>query len=439
MKNNFYKNSILSFVYCFYEKWRILFKLGMEIPSDQIVIKRIKKPVRSLVKKLLNEEILFITDPDAWLLKSSLQQLNIGENRTTQKATQRVLLVSHELSRTGAPQALLMLAKVFHARSDFEVCVLALEDGPMRKEFESVGLVVLILDELPCTKKPFLSFLSYFEAVYVCSCSWQFLLALKHINKPVAWWVHEVFSKPEEIDRINQFIDFVDLILGGSPLTVNCFENNFSTDKIESLLYGLEDIECPKPREERKLLTFALLGTICPRKGTDIFVAAIKQLPPYLRVQARFVIVGDKEPVEANTFHASIVQAAFEIDELELHEAMPINSLIDAYSDFDVIVSASRIDPMPIVLTYGFMFSKLCLCSDAVGTAQLISDGKNGLLFESESVDSLEAKMAAILEHRIDSATLAAAGRNVYDQYFSKPSFERDALALHKRLIATMN
>jgi glycosyltransferase involved in cell wall biosynthesis len=435
MNKNPQKTKFIELICCNYEKFRIFIKLAFQVPADRKLLTSIKAPLRTLVDRLITEEILFPSDLNEGLLKRLERQLNVSEGRRSAKLPRRLLLVTHELSRTGAPQALLMLAKVFHRHSDFEVFVLTLKDGPMREDFEASGLLVFNMDEVPSAKNQFLAFLDYFEAVYVCSCSWLFLQSLKHMNKPIVWWVHEVFSKPDEVQLINEFIEHVDLVLAGSPLTVDCMKAISTAEKVKLLLYGLDDIKNPETTQENEKVTFALLGTIGPRKGTDIFVSAIKQLPSELRTRAKFVIVGDKESSRSEQFYKSIAQAAAEIDELELHKSMPLERLLDAYNQYDVIVSASRVDPMPIVLTYAFMFSKLCLCSDAVGTAKLISDGEDGLTFLSESVDSLTLKMRSIIVREKDYSKVAVEGRRIFDQYFSTSAFESKVLALHEDLM----
>ena len=49
------------------------------------------------------------------------------------------------------------------------------------------------------------------------------------------------------------------------------------------------------------------------------------------------------------------------------------------------LISPSRDDPMPVVMTEGLMLQKICLCSTNCGTADYIEDGKNGFVFQSEN------------------------------------------------------
>jgi glycosyltransferase involved in cell wall biosynthesis len=78
---------------------------------------------------------------------------------------------------------------------------------------------------------------------------------------------------------------------------------------------------------------------------------------------------------------------------------------------------------MPIVITEGLMFSKVCLCSSSIGHAQLLEDGRDGLIFANESAAELAQKMAWIIQNRAELAALGRAGRAVYERHFLVSAF----------------
>jgi glycosyltransferase involved in cell wall biosynthesis len=87
------------------------------------------------------------------------------------------------------------------------------------------------------------------------------------------------------------------------------------------------------------------------------------------------------------------------------------------------------------VVTEGLMFSNVCLCSSAIGHAQLLESGKEGLLFTTESAEDLADKMAWLLQNPAELATLGAAGRRLYEKYFLMSSFANNVenLLQHNR------
>jgi glycosyltransferase involved in cell wall biosynthesis len=102
---------------------------------------------------------------------------------------------------------------------------------------------------------------------------------------------------------------------------------------------------------------------------------------------------------------------------------MPFDQLLEFYSETNVMVSASRSDPMPISITHGLMFAKVCLCSSSIGHVGLLKDGVNALIFKNESVQELVEKMTWILQNPNVLPVLGAAGRKVYESHFLMTSF----------------
>lgn len=419
---------------CNYEKLRIFIKFALTVPDKRDMINRTKKHMRIHLPEFLENEILFNGCGDV-LANKALLTLARDKAGTSGKSvagfTNRYLVVSHELSRTGAPKAALMLAQTLKKNAPGgNVCVLTLKDGPMRNEFETAGISVLSTEEVPYRRTVFLEFVHDFDMVFVCSLAWDFLRIICDIKIPVAWWVHEVIVNKIALQRIEEFIPHLDLLLAGSPVVTEPFTDNFNCD-MQMLLYGLPPIQQPARKSQSKTVTFALLGSVCKRKGTDLFVSAIEMLPDDIRRQARFVVIGDNADKK---IYRKLIRAATRFDEVEVHGNMPFDALVEAYAGFDVVVSASRVDPMPLVLTYAFMFSKICLCSNSVGAARLIEDGKTGILFQKDNPADLARKFKYIIANRERCKELAHCGHNIYQEHFSMDGFEENIRKITSQL-----
>jgi glycosyltransferase involved in cell wall biosynthesis len=419
---------------CNYEKLRIFIKLARMVPNKRDMINRTKKHMRIHLPEFLNNEILFNGCGESFaneVLLSLVRGKTGAKKKEGAEFASRYLVVSHEMSRTGAPKAALMLAQTLKRIAPAShVCVLTLKDGPMRSEFEAAGICVLSLEEVPYRRPVFLEFVHDFDVVFVCSVAWEFLRIIRDVKIPVTWWVHEIIITPAAVQMTKEFINHIDLLLAGSPVVTAPFLDNFKRD-MQMLLYGLPPIRLPTRKFQSETVTFALLGSVCERKGTDLFISAIELLPDDIRKQAHFVVIGDND--DEKIYH-KLTQAADRFDELEIYGNMPFDELIRFYAGFDVVVSASREDPMPIVLTYAFMFSKLCLCSDAVGTALLIEDGKDGILFQKENPSDLGCKIKYIIENREKCNEMAQNGRNVYQEHFSMDKFEENIRKITSQL-----
>ena len=190
------------------------------------------------------------------------------------------------------------------------------------------------------------------------------------------------------------------------------------------MLYGCADTAIPHRPHTSGKMVFSIVGSVLPRKGQDIFLAAIERLPEELRGKAVFRIIGSPLPNEESAiFYKEVLATAALIPEVECIESMPQDRLLEFYAETDVLVSASRDDPMPIVVTDGLMFSTVCLCSSAIGHAKLLEDGKNGLIFTNQSAEELSEKMAWLMQNPTELAALGIAGRTIYEKYFLMSSF----------------
>jgi glycosyltransferase involved in cell wall biosynthesis len=365
------------------------------------------------------------------------EMLNLG-------ASSKILLVVHEFSRTGAPYAALYLARAFFSLRDVRATVISPLDGPMREVFEQEGFPTIV-DPLLFSYSSYSSeaceFVANFEQVIVSSlAAFGFIRYFRGIAKHLTWWLHETDTGFTSVANIATDLPLLfaccESIWLCSPLCFPIALRYTSQDKLHLLFYGCKDMAISHRPHESGKMVFSIVGSMEPRKGQDIFLNAIEQLPEELRAKAIFRIIGSPLAFKGSEiFYQEVLTKAARIPEVECFESMSQEKLLAFYAETDVLVSASRDDPMPIVVTEGLMFSNVCLCSSAIGHAQLLENGKDGLIFTTESAEDLAEKMAELLQNPAELATLGAAGRQLYEKYFLMSSFASNVknLMLHDR------
>lgn len=344
----------------------------------------------------------------------------------------KILLVVHEFSRTGAPNAVLYLARAIYSIYGVRPVVICPVEGPLREEFEREGFPTIV-DPLLFRYRKYSSeacdFVAKFERVIVTSlASFDFIRYFRGIGKRLTWWIHETNDGFSIVINWNVDLPLLfavcDSIWLGSPLCLPLASQYASRDKLHLLLYGCPDTVLPHHPHKLGKTVFLIVGTVDRRKGQDIFLDAIERLPGETRRKAIFRIIGS--PLQNDigwAFFKELRAKAAHFPEVEFFENMPPERLQEFYAETDVLVSASRDDPMPIAITQGLMYSKICLCSSAIGHAQLLKDKKDGLIFTSESAEELSEKMAWILQNKDESAAIGAAGRAVYEHNFIMSNF----------------
>ena len=408
---------------------RIFIKLGMSVPNDLTKVKSLKKELRSFVRSYF--ELTKISNDDE-LLDQLLTRRTInhfGFSDASSNDHEKCLVVTHQLDRTGAPMAALIMARTLKTKLSKHVSVISLADGPMRLDFESEGFHVLMFAEVCILKDSFVEMMNSFDRIFVCSGCYQFLRYAKFIKSPIYWWVHEFWHSDQQVEYGKMFSKHVNHILTGSYDLKKTVDQVLGNNNSKVLIYGVDSSKIKQKSEKSDLIRFALLGMICKRKGSDIFVDAVKLLKSNIRNKAQFIVVGDRLQSE-ESYYNDLIAASNQINELKVLKSMRINELLEAYSGYDVIVSASRADPMPIVITYGLMFSKLCVCSDGTGTASLIEHGKSGMIFKSENPVELAQIMEAIVQSPQCFELYGGNARKVYEKHLSIENFEEGLKSL---------
>ncbi|MHA1335553.1 MAG: glycosyltransferase, partial [Promethearchaeota archaeon] len=126
-----------------------------------------------------------------------------------------------------------------------------------------------------------------------------------------------------------------------------------------------------------------LLGSPWYLKGVDILIKAFNKIS-YQFPQYKLKIVGwcpkDREYFETLAKHNP---------QVELHGPVIYKDVIKLMTECTIYVLASRTDSSPRVLREAMASKKPIIASNVDGVPNIIKDGFNGLLFESENVDDL--------------------------------------------------
>ena len=391
---------------------------------------RMTRPLR-FVAQLIRAPMRGIANPPQFL--STLSYTPYKQEALRLGINHKILLVTHEFSRTGAPYAVLYLARALFSIYGVRPVVICPQDGLIREEFEK-ELFPTIVDPLLFSYSNYSSeacdFVGKFERVIVTSlASYNFIRYFRGIARRLTWWIHETDMGFAAVAHMGADLPLLfaacESLWLGSPLCFPHAQQYVSQDKLHLLLYGCADTVVPHRPHKSGKIVFTIVGSVEQRKGQDVFLDAIEQLPEELRCKAIFRIIGSPLPYryESAMFYKRVCAKAALIPEVECIKDMPLDKLQKFYAETNVLVSASRDDPMPIVITQGLMFSKVCLSSSAIGHAQLLEDMKDGLIFTNGSAKELSEKMTWLLQNPVELAVLGKAGRALYEKYFLMSSF----------------
>ncbi len=332
-----------------------------------------------------------------------------------------LLFVSHDLSLSGAPM-MLFHAAVWCKRHGIFVTVMAPEDGPLRAKFEQEG-IPLIIDPLVETEhESFPAFARDFDCVIANTIRTSAVVrALNHEAVPVIWWLHEPGSVGEhylrEESKLRAAMPMADLLLAPSEKTASIYRP-YTESQVKCLHNAIPDVgDKTVGRAAVAPLRFLLMASIEPRKGQDIFVQAIAQLPAEMQRSARFEIAGR---ILDPDFWPVIEPTAKRIENLIVTGALSHDEALAKVNAADVIVAPSRDEAMPTVTILETMsLGKALITSNVGGAMETFVDGENALLVRPESVDELAGAIQRLIENPGLVAELGRKARATYEQNFT--------------------
>jgi glycosyltransferase involved in cell wall biosynthesis len=164
---------------------------------------------------------------------------------------------------------------------------------------------------------------------------------------------------------------------------------------------------CAKHCEERYVL---LVGFPWHTKGADVLIRAFKsimaQFPDFtLKLMGHYP---DREYLD---------KLAGGSPQIEFLKPGPYELALKVIGACTVYVSASRTEGVPRILLEAMAARKPIIASAVAGVPYLIKDNDDGLLFESENVEELAAKLGILLRDRELQARLA---KRAYEKVISE-------------------
>ena len=285
----------------------------------------------------------------------------------------RAVILSHELTMTGAPIVLVSAVPVLRSMG-FEVVVLGPSDEGSLPLFLDAGAAVVTRSD--CVMHSALWGLATsadFEAAAVRTLNGSFV--------PVLWWLHDAFAGyPFIAHQIPKTLEHnVQVCAVGSHATaaMHSVRPDFA---IEQLIYGLPDY-------------------------------AQESFPVYDKAADKDI----KNTVD--TLVEDYPDTVFYRKRLERPE---IKSLMDQCA---CVVCASRDDPMPTFVTEGLIFGKPSIVSEHTGTAGLVTEGVDGFVYKDDDPDLLAQALEYAILHPEKLAAMKAACRKMYETYYSNEAY----------------
>lgn len=348
-----------------------------------------------------------------------------------------ILMVSHDMSMSGAPIVLYYLAVELQKRG-YKCFIVSPVDG------EGYGRMV------SDSGIPVIHYPKVFNSNLLCKSDRLFgkvvvntLMSVPTIkmflntDMECIWWIHEgeSFTRPKEAAIIPRKLTDNIKVYCVSSYSKRIMKYNYPMYKTSVFPYFSPDLLMAKKKDSKlyeminsEKTVYAIIGSTSVRKGQDILAKAIKILPKEVRDNSFFVFVGGLVDAENET---KKMQVVFDVeksypDNVICSDYLNVNQVYKLYEKIDFLICASRDDPLPVVTAEAMSMSIPCICSENTGTAAIINRYKCGFVYKNNS--SRELAKRIVQSYGLDwqvYTELGSNARTAYDKYFDKKVFDK--------------
>ena len=373
-----------------------------------------------------------------WQNKKNLPQFRAKLAKLkSDTASYKVVLISHELSSTGAPLMLLAAAKAI-LQDGGQVRVLSYLDGNLKNKFQHLGIEVFIHPEFRDNKNLLNEFAGDCDfAVANTVVTYPVISLLK--GPQILWWIHE--GKVIDEDYIARFRkkkfrpDLEETLhLAPKVAVVSDYAKHVVVKynpKVQILNLAEDDWfgNCLEVKKAEDIIKIAMIGAVCPIKGQDVALQAINSLSDEYQKQISLVIAGKND----DDYAYGLREKYKHLSNVQWYGALPFEKLKGFYEAQDVILVASRDESFSLVALEACMAAKPLIVSSNVGAKFLVENGKNGFIFESENVESLKRAFIKIVENKSNLSDMCMLSREKYLNNATVDVFSQNFLTLLKQ------
>jgi glycosyltransferase involved in cell wall biosynthesis len=353
----------------------------------------------------------------------------------------RVLAVTHNLNREGAPICLFELMCALEAKGSVHLLVVSLAEGSMRDDYEKAGINV---KTVPFSAKG-LSIKQYeeklsswmeririhdYDLIYANTLDTHFAIdAARNANRPSIWNIHESISPPELFKNLEpdvaqkayECFEFPYRLIFVCKATANLYQpftrkNNFSIihNALNPVRYETGDINDQHskllnlPENENVILC---VGTICSRKGQLDLIKAFESLPEGLKSCSSVVLVGDAPGRYADTVVKYINSNPC------LQKKIILTGAIEHpqwwYTRASVYVCSSNNESCPVTILEAMYFKLPIVTTPVFGIPEQVMENINATFYQPGQVDELTESLGDILSNKELHQSMSSASLDV--------------------------
>lgn len=351
--------------------------------------------------------------------------LNADSRRT-------LLIVSHELSASGAPKIMAEVALACLA-ADWAVVIVAPQEGAYENLSDSGAVVVVHPDALGLFS-PATTLAAEADVILCNTISTARVIESLPFAK-VVWYLHEtglidVFrvGHPPTSATLAKVAD----VWASSRLVADCVRSERPHTYVigATVLPVASTVETGAAPVARALV----LGSLETRKGQDLAVQAYRALQKDVSDALRIDFYG--RALNENGFVQELLATIRDVPLLTFRGEVSPEAAVHAIGAADMVLIPSRDEPLSLVAIEAMSAGKIVVCSRACGIAAYITDGIDGYVAAEASVEAFRDTLERVMLDQSRWSHVGDAALRLYESQFTRAVFGRAVLDRFDALVS---
>lgn len=310
--------------------------------------------------------------------------------------SKRIMLLSHEMTYTGAPNSLLNLAVLLKSHGN-RISVFTLKPGNFAKEFMKKGFCVNAIQE---------SFFNYpslsgYDLIIANTVFCSSFAVKAQCLAPTVLYIREAQNLPDIISDCG--LNSECLSMAENIICVSEYAESFIREKykVKNLFVLHNFLNKPILYKPKKNISkdgkihFLVVGTVEKRKGFDVALNALNYMSNDIRQRIVLHLAG-KKPEWSRSYWENL---RFDIPGVVYHgEITDKRKMFRLYDEVNCVIVPSIDESCSLTALEGAMHGRALIVTGNVG-AQYIVNG-NGFIVKTGSAESLAEAMSFMVNNR---------------------------------------
>jgi len=343
-------------------------------------------------------------------------------------SSKNILFVTHDLSLSGAPILMYYLA-CYVKNQGYSVTIMSPCYGELADKYRKENIPVVI--DAAISESPFYEtkkLISHFDLIIVNTMlMWQLVSVAKENNVPVIWIIHESLAGKKIADgnnKASKSLKIADDVIFACKATAALYEKHNVNDNFRIINYGTVPLDTHNISvEKNEKFSVLHIGSIEPRKGQDILIKSIIDLPQKYAENIEVFMVGrtlDNE--ESRGFHKKIMKELKLNTSIQLLGQISREKIVEVVAMADLFICSSRDEVFPLTILEAMSVGKPVISTDVGGVSEMIRNNEDGIIVPNKDSKALTEKIMFLYDNRQELRRL---GENAYKRFYDNFTIEK--------------